>query len=462
MNYGKVISRRKAHPALPFVICFLAVSYVLLYEWGLFDAEALGTPVTVAKLLIPALLLVLIPMKRPPSRAFKSFMLFYLLFMIWGIAPGLASGEFLETGLVWLRYMPRFFFALLIGLYFLRQPGASIIVMKSLVIIGALTVAQFCLLVPALLFNLATEFHSVGFRGATYYGPYGLLGNQTAMMSFPGLSFPVFRLTGFWLEPSNASGFLFAAFFLARVIYLVEKKRFWRVMSYVCLAGGFLALSNAGYLAIAAPILFACLFMKKSGGKIVYVVILTTLALGLAYFAVRGRTLVNEQYSDSAGLKALAGARVGTELDPYSGRVELFQKNMDLLVSNPFGIGMQISGEGHYEDASQSAPIQWLAYTGIIGLGLLLLREYQVMIIAIKYSRQSPIIMAVSQAWLAMFVHHLGYGTWMTPGYLALCAFVTSTVFHYAQASNTVPATVTQLELRHALVTKPKRRGLST
>jgi hypothetical protein len=357
--------------------------------------------------------------------------------------------------------MPRFFFAFLIGLYFLRQPEASITVMKSLVMIGALTVAQFCLLVPLLLFNLVNEFHSVGFRGATYFGPFGILGNQTAMMYFPGLSFPIFRLTGFWLEPSNASGFLFAVFFLARVVYLIEKKRFWRIMSYVCLTGGFLALSNAGYLAIAAPTLFACLFMKKSGGKIVYVVVLTTLALGLAFFAVRGRTLVNEQYSDSSGLKALAGARAGTEVDPYSGRVELFQKNMDLIVSKPFGIGMQISGEGHYEDASQSAPIQWLAYTGIIGLILLLLREYQVLIIAIKYSRQSPIIMAASQAWLAMFVHHLGYGTWMTPGYLLLCALVTSSVFYYAQASNPVAATVPKLRLRPALVTRPERPGLS-
>src|SRR3954469_6035127 len=112
MNYGKVISSHKtANPSLPYVICLLAVSYILLYEWGLFDAETLATPVTVAKLLIPALLLVLIPMKRPQSRAFRLFILFYLLFMIWGIAPGLASGEFLDTGLVWLRYMPRFFFA---------------------------------------------------------------------------------------------------------------------------------------------------------------------------------------------------------------------------------------------------------------------------------------------------------------------------------------------------------------
>src|SRR5207253_2616822 len=102
---------------------------------------------------------------------------------------------------------------------------------------------------------------------------------------------------GFWHEPSNSSGFLFAAFFLASLVYSVENKRMWRIMSYVCLVGGFLALSNAGYLAIAVPTLFACHFMKRSRGKFAYVVLLGILSLGLAYFALQGRALVAEQYS---------------------------------------------------------------------------------------------------------------------------------------------------------------------
>jgi hypothetical protein len=462
------MSRQDARPALVSIICFLAVGYIFLYEWGVFEADALRTPVTVAKLLVPVILLVLIPVRIPQSKAFKRFILFYFLFMVWALAPVIASGEFQDTALVWFRYMPRFFFALLIGVYFLRQPEAPIKLMKFLVIVGAITVVQFCLLVPAVMFDLVGQLQTAGLRGAIYAGPFGILGNQTATMFFPGLSLPVFRLTGFWLEPSNASGFLFAAFFLARVIFLIEKKRFWRIMSYVCLVGGFLALSNAGYLAIASPILFSCLFMKKSRGKFVYVLVLTVLALGLAFFAVGGRTLVNEQYGSSAGLRALAGARAGTEFDPYGGRVELLQKNLDLVISKPFGIGIKVAGEGvagSYEEASGSAPILWLAYTGVLGLLLLAFREYQIIKVAIKYSRESPIIMGAAQAWLAMCVQHLVYGTWMTPAYLVLCALVTSTVLQYhrtTQPSDLASGKVPRLKLRQTPGIEPKKPALST
>jgi len=117
---------------------------------------------------------------------------------------------------------------------------------------------------------------------------------------------------------------------------------------------------------------------KKSGWKIVNIIFLGALSVGLMYFALQGRTLVAESYSGSGELKALAGARAGTDINPYSGRIELLTKNIEVLLKEPFGIGMRISGEGHFEEASASAPVQWLTYTGFIGLLLILLREYQV------------------------------------------------------------------------------------
>jgi hypothetical protein len=413
----------------PFFITAIIVIYALLYEWAIFEADVLRTSVNAVKILIPCLMLVIIPVGKSYSRPFRLFSLFFLLFMVWGLAPSLFAEEFQETISTWMKYAPRLLFAFLVGVYFLRQPGASVQLMKGFVVIAVLTVAQFVLLIIAYSFDLADPFFVSGIR-AIHLGPFGLLGNQNAVQRFAEIPFPVFRLTGFWHEPSNASGFLFAAFFLARVLHGIEKKLYWRVMSYVSLAGGFLALSNAGYLAIAAPTFFAALFMKKSGGKIVYVIVLGSLSLGLAYFALQGRTLVQEQYSGSGELKALAGARAGTEIDPYGGRVELLQKSLEVLVRQPFGIGIRISGEGHYEDASASAPIQWLTYTGFIGLILILLREYQVLIVAIRYSKDSSLIMAASQAWLAIFTQHLAHGTWMTPQYLLLCILVLSTVYH--------------------------------
>src|SRR5439155_3906633 len=85
MKYLKAISRDQAHPAVSYVIAFLIVTYVLLYEWGIFEADILTSWVTGAKLLIPVLLLVLIPQRMPRSSAFKLFILFYLIFTIWGL-----------------------------------------------------------------------------------------------------------------------------------------------------------------------------------------------------------------------------------------------------------------------------------------------------------------------------------------------------------------------------------------
>lgn len=420
-----------------YLICLLIVSYVLLYEWGLFEADFLRNWATAAKLLVPGLLLVLIPIKRAPSRYFRLFILFYLLFMLWALAPGIVASDvqIVALGLTWLKYLPRAVFVFLVGLYFLRRPAAAVVVMKLLVIVAVLSVIQFCILVPAAIFEYVQGFYISGTRGL-YFGPYGILGNQIAVMTFPGLSYPVFRLTGFWLEPSNASGFMFAVFFLSRVVCLSANSRFWRIMSYICLLGGFLCLSNAGYLAFAAPILFACLFMKKSGVKFVYVVVMAALAIGLVYFAIEGRSLANEEYNGSAALRALSGAREGPGADVYGGRIELLQKNVGVAITNPFGIGMTVAGEGgegSYQEASASAPILWLAYTGFIGLILLLLRESQMLFVAIRYARNSPVVMAASQAWLAMFVQHLAYGTWMSPLYLALCAVVFSMVLYYEQ-----------------------------
>jgi hypothetical protein len=416
----------------PLIILGVVTLYALLFEWQIFQGDVLLPAVNVAKLIIPVLMLVLIPIRRAPSRPLRLFFLFFLLFMIWGLVPSLLAEQFQETVSTWLKYASRLLFAFLVGLYVLRQPQASLQLMKVLVTISVLTVIQFLLLVFFYSLDMAKPFFISGIT-AIHYGPYGLLGNQTAVQSFAEIPFPIFRLTGYWFEPSTASGFLFASFFLARIVHGVEKKFHWRLMSYVCCVGGFLALSNAGYLAIAAPMFFAALFMKKAGGKLAYVVILGLLSLGLAYFALQGRVLVNEKYASSGELKALSGARAGSEIDPYGGRTDLLQKSWEVLTTQPFGIGMRVPGEGYYEQASASAPVQWLTFTGFVGLILLLLREYQLLRTAIRYARDSPLIMSAAQAWIAICTQHLVYGTWMTPFYLILATLVISTTHHAQQ-----------------------------
>jgi hypothetical protein len=416
---------RKIKPS--YFITGLIVVYAILYEWAIFEADALSAVVNVAKIVIPCLMLILIPPGKSPSRSSHLFAMFFLLFMIWGLGPSLFSREYQEAAATWLKYAPRLLFTFLVGLYLIRQPQACIQLTKVFIILGVVTVGQFVLLIAAYSVDLASPFFVAG---TIHYGPLGILGNQSAVMYLSELPFPIFRLTGFWHEPSNASGFLFAGFFLARMLYALEKKLIWKVSRYICLVGGFLALSNAGYLALAAPMFFAAMFSKKSGIKIVHVCLLAVLSVSLMYFALQGRTLVTTSYSGSGELKALAGARAGTEIDPYSGRIDLLRHSLDVLISQPFGIGMRISGEGHYEEASASAPVQWLTYTGFVGLILLLLREWQVLSVAIKFSKESVLIMTASQAWLAIFTQHLAYGTWMTPVYLLLCLIVLTMAYH--------------------------------
>lgn len=440
MNYNKRTVGQDVKGAHTHVVFFLILSYTFLYEWSVFDANLLHDVVNVAKLVIPVILFILVPSKKLYSRNFKAFIVLYFLFMAWAFIPSIFASDWQESIVVWLKYLPRALFALLVGSYFLKQPQASVKLIKCVILIGVATIAQFVLL--AIYISLGyTE--GITFAGAPglYFGPLGILGNQAAWQSFEGIPFIVYRLTGFWAEPSNASGFLFVTFFLARAMYDIEKKRFWSVISYICLVGGFLGLSNAGYLAISAPTLFACLFMKKSGKKVVYAIVLGALSLGLGYFAVRGRALVADSYSNTAALRALSGYGARTSGDDmYGGRLELMKKNFDLVIDKPFGIGLRIPGDGHYEDASASAPVLWLAYTGLIGIILLLFREYQVARIAIKYSGDSTIVLRMSQAWIALFTQNLVYGTWMTPMYLLLCVLVFSMSYHVYRSTEAQPA----------------------
>ncbi len=438
MNYTKPAKAHDIEGPHVYIVCFVIITYVLMYEWPLFDANYIHDAVNVAKLVAPAILLLLIPGRKLYSRNFKLFIVFYFLFMLWAFIPSIVSPDAQESVVTWLKYLPRALFALLIGTYFLKQPHASIILIKCMVLIGLGTVIQFVLLVTLLYLGYAEGFTVAG-AGGLYFGPLGILGNQAAWQSFQGIPFMIYRLTGFWAEPSNASGFLFVTYFLAQGVYEIEKKRYWSVISYICLVGGFLGLSNAGYLAIAAPILFGCAFMKKSGKKIIYATVLGGLSLGLAYFAIQGRALIAQNYADQAELQVLSGYGARTIGDDmYGGRLELMKKNFDLVMESPLGIGLRIPGEGHFE-ASASAPVMWLAYTGLIGIILLLLREREVARVAIKYSADSTIVLRMSQAWIALFTQNLVYGTWMTPMYLLLCVLVLSMTYHVCRSSDARP-----------------------
>ncbi|KRT68791.1 MAG: hypothetical protein XU15_C0016G0010 [candidate division NC10 bacterium CSP1-5] len=416
------------------LLSLLIVVYVMLFEWrSLFLAHAVQPLVYTAKFIIPILLFIAVPLFYPCSRHFTLFILFFASFMLWGLIPSLFSGYYPETLIQWFKFLPRVLFSLVVGSYFLRRPEASIKAVKWLMVIAVLTAIQYLLLVPTSLFGIAKPVYISGARGV-YYGPYGIFGNQSALMSFSNLSVPVLRLTGFWPEPSNASGFLFAVFFLAQAVYIIERKSIWWLISYLSLVCGFLTLSMAGYFAIANATLFGTIVRKKSWKNIIVVAPLAMVSVIVICFAVWGRAFVAEHYYESGGARAIAGVRGGPRAiyleDPYSGRIGDIAKNVEVWKDNPLGIGFRIPGIDFFEDATGTAPILWLAYTGLIGGVLLCFRELQVLCPALKYSRNSELVRKVSQAWVAMFSQHMLYGDLMSPMYLLLCVLVIGMTFH--------------------------------
>lgn len=436
----RVTIKNKTDPLIIMAITF----YAMIYEWGIFEA-APKSLIFAIKVFLPCLLLLLIPLRKVNFAYFNKFIIFFVLFMIWGLIPTVFSGCYEETIVQWFKFLPRLLFFILIGVYLLRRPEASIVLVKLFIIIGIFTVIQFFLLI--LTKTVGITVGTVEMARGTYYGPYGLLGNGTARMYFPDIQGPIFRLCGFWLEPSRASGFMFAVYFLAKGLYILEKKKLWKLASYSCLIGGFLCFSNAGYLAIATALFFGVITQFKMGKRTLRSLFLIIIIACLVVTVFWGRSLVAQRYYHVDVLRAIVGVRGTVDVTlakPDGGRLELMKENIPIWLNNPFGIGFRIPGDFFFEQASGCAPLTWFSYTGFFGIVLLLLREKQVIVSSLKFSTRSDYCRNVCQAWVAMFTQHLVYGSWMSPVYLILCALVFCAAYNtpfFNHITSTSPAT---------------------
>jgi len=265
----------------------------------------------------------------------------------------------------------------------------------------------------------------------SYFGPYGLWGDGNAFLNFEGSDLRIFRLTGFWFEPSNASAFLFMAFFLSRALFKQTQQMRWRLSGFVCLGGGLLTFSNAGQLALGCAILsgFIVRFKEKRKNYLFYI-IKVMIVLVCIFLFVFGRRIVAEYYPDNMVLRNISGVRDAVK-DPYSGRIEQLQYNKKIILENPAGIGFRIMGidtQGRGVAYAGSAPFVWLICAGWIGLFLILMREMQVL----RSMRKRPLSFSsiyIFQAWVILFCQNLSLGTWMTPLYFLLVAMVFTAVY---------------------------------
>jgi hypothetical protein len=399
----------------------LVVAYVMLFEWKVFNADGLKPSMDFMKFLIPALLFLLVPLRKPRTQWAALYFALSAAFLAWGLVPCFFSPKYSETLVQWLKFVPRLLVAALVAGYLVRRPQATIKILKLLAIIGALAMVQFAALLPVFLFELDPGFEIPGVNGI-FYGPFGLLGDQASQVKWWSSTYlPVPRLTGFWPEPSNASGFLFAAFFLAQAVYVAEGVRRWRWLSYLCLLGGFAGLAGAGYVAIAASVLWGVLVVRKRPGRRWSGALVGALAIALIVFAFGGRLIPRDYLEDKPLLRAAAGVRTQDELDVedlYGGRLELLSQNVQVWKEEPFGVGFRIPGRGFFDEASSSAPVLWLSYTGFVGLLILLGVQACVFRAALSQSRRSAVGARVAQAFVALFAQHLSHGNWMSPLYI--------------------------------------------
>lgn len=410
----------------------LALMYCLLYEWvNIFNIPDVKIYVDMLKLVLPFLLFLGVSSPLLPNFSLpKKYLLYFALFMVLGLVPNVLSGHIAETMLQWIKFMLRFFFCYVIFAYLLQRSETKTVIMKALVAIALGVVLQYVMLSMYYVPGDSRGFSLPISQPTAYYGPYGLLGDGNAYLSFE--NFNIFRLTGFWFEPSNVSAFLFMAYFLAKALFEQTQQRRWKLSGLVCLGGGLLTFSNAGYLAFGCALLsgYIVRFNEKRKNYVRYIVKVIIL-LVFIFLSVFGRALVAEYYPDNMDLRNLSGVRDSVK-DPYSGRIEQAQYNLEMVLEHPEGIGFRIIGldtEGRGVAFSGSAPFMWLVSTGWAGLFLLLMREAQVLRSMGKRPLSSNSI-NIFQAWAVLFFQNFTFGTWMTPLYFLLVAMVFAATYY--------------------------------
>ncbi len=433
MIVKKWLSQRTGPMDLPLLLPALIVVYTLLFEWrGVFELPNLSFAGNLLKVAIPVFCLAFVLTLKPSfgNTGLKRYFQFFLLFCACGLLSCILSSDPREAFTQWCKYLPRFIFFSFIGLYLIKNGKMSATLMKCFVAIAVLTVIQYIFLEIADFNGLAGSFVLPTPRGYVYHGPYGILGQGWARMPFNNISF--FRLYGFWLEPSTASGFLLSSAFFSEALYLRTKLSRWRTAAIMCFLGGAIAtFSNTGYLIVGLTGLLEEIFLVKTGKHAsghLWKLAFFICVIGTALF---GRMVVSRYYADNKDLRYLIGVRESVQ-DPYGGRFAAVRANLEALTASPltvlFGVGFKIPvKDSPYSSAS--APLLWLVFTGVTGLLVLALREWQLVAEIGKHFFSSVYALRISQAWLAAFISNLIYGDLMTPFYLITVVIVFSSLY---------------------------------
>ena len=315
------------------------------------------------------------------------------------------------------RQVPRYIFVIGLVQFLSKKKDSRIKIIKIVVIYSLfLTLMHFILL-------LNPGATTIRLLGIEFAGPFGLLGNVNSKLFIPSIEFPIYRLAGWFNEPSNASAFLLASYFLAKSIQnRMPKSVLWKYAPIICLFGGLAALSNAGYLAVGFSLIIISIFNIKnhrnSQSLLNYAFIFLVSLSGIS-LALFGRHLVAEQGIDSEVLSVITGSHANyidnPYYDPTGGRLDLMELTFEKIKYHPIGIGFQATAK----NIPAGAPLFWLLLSGIPGLFLIFLRESVIVFIAKKKYMDKEFIYQYGAVMVVM-VQQLVYGQWNNAFYYFL------------------------------------------
>lgn len=370
------------------------------------------------KLIFPFFFLVYagFPKKESLSKArIGVYLIFFSFFIIWGLLPTLVSGIFVS----WIKLLPVFVLFLATISFFEKKPKAFNIYAKCLILYVLISLFQYCLV------YIFKTFDPIGEQ--ILVGPYGLFGNVAGRRYIPSFEYPIIRLTGFWKEPSNASGSAYASFFLG--LYLIKEgaSKRWKYFTILCFVAGLLTLSNAGYLAIGTAFLFRYLlkFNMKERTKFLTSMFVFFLVGVLVWLSLFSRSYFANQGTEYELLLAMTGStsNVSENYDPSAGRFELMEYALESTSRNLIGAGIQPTDANGLR-APANAPLFWFVMTGFLGLFFLIMMQITVFVSMKSIIKRSPNMLYIILAFIVVMMQQLIYGSWMDANFIILTAVV--------------------------------------
>jgi hypothetical protein len=406
------------------LIAALIFLYWLLYENIFFHIADQGGAIFLIvvngiKLFLPFMLLWLSGINTAfLSKGITSlYGFFFIFFIFWLGLVTIAFGD----GFEWIKLFPRiiFFYSVLNFVY--KKPIIFDLYAKFVIAYVLFALFQYCLT-----YLTRSTAVNVQIWGVQTAGIGGLYSHTGSAMFVPGLSGRIIRLAGFWSEPSNAAGSAFAAGFLG--LYLSScGYKILKAVPILCFFAGFLALSNAGYLAFALGLMVYIIFTKRRGAvNKLKKFLLLAIPLSILLIAALGRVYYLKNNIENVFIKTIIGVRDLAPDNPFDGRDKIITMVLDYISVNPLGRGLYVPDHaaGTYEILSAQAPIYWLYIGGIIGIILLGLREVCLVIAATAVIKVNQPTIYLFSALAAVMGQHMVYGTWMNPNYLTLAAAI--------------------------------------